>query len=81
MMDASTLISSTSHVSSEDEEELEEHLKTFPYGLGELLKILIEHLGDEIDFSVVHPQLGVKGRILGEGLNQIVKTAAKYISL
>jgi len=55
-MDAQTLIGATSHVSSE-EDELEQHLDTLrvPPAIRKLVKVLIAHMADEIDISIVHP--------------------------
>jgi hypothetical protein len=76
-MDASSLISGTSGVA---EDGFDEHLaEEVPPHFVELIKIAMEHLGDEIAFSFAHPQLGVKGRIAGEGLNLAVKNAAKFV--
>lgn len=47
--------------------------------MGDLVKLIIENLADEIDFSLAHPHLGIKGRLLGKGLSEIVKTGVKYI--
>jgi hypothetical protein len=79
LMDLQTLISSTSSVSSDEDDDLNEHLNTLPYNMGKLLRIVIDNLGDEVDFTLVHPQLGLKGRIIGEGLNLIVRNGAKYL--
>lgn len=59
LMDAHTLIGATSSVGSD--EELEEHLDNLgaPQAISHLLKVLIEHMGDEIGLSVTHPQLGL----------------------
>ena len=78
-MEASQLIGATSSISSE--EEYEELLGKMPPNLAEIVKIGNEHLGDEIDFSFVHPQLGLKGRITGKGLSHIVKNASKFIKV
>lgn len=77
LMDAATLISATSNVSSEEEfdQHLEENLPTEWAGIA---KLLIDNLGDEINFSALHAHLGVKGRIHGDGLNLALKTLIKY---
>jgi hypothetical protein len=76
-MDASSLISGTSGVADDG---FDEHLaEEVPSHLVELIKIAMDHLGDEIDFSFAHPQLGIRGRVAGEGLNLAVKNAAKFI--
>lgn len=81
MMDAYTLISSTSNVSSEEDDELVKHLDglAIPPAIAHLIKVLIEHMGDQVCLSVTHPQIGMQARIIGEGLNLIVKTVAKYL--
>jgi hypothetical protein len=80
LMDANTLIGATSSITSD--EDLEEHLNTLAQNngaVGLVLRILIKHLGDEIEFSALTPHIGVKGRIHGEGLNLVAKTLAKYM--
>ena len=78
VMDALSLISATSNVSSE--EEFDEHLDNMvPPPLASLIRIAMEYLGDEIEFSFAHPQFGAKGRITGQGLSLIVRNGAKYI--
>ena len=52
-MDAFTLIESTSAISGE--EEFEEKMNAIPPVVSKILRIAIEHLGDEIDFSFAHP--------------------------
>lgn len=67
-----------SEVSSED--EFDEFLNTqVPPHIAAIIKIGLEYLGDEIDFSFVHPQLGLRGRITGEGLSLVLRNAAKFI--
>ena len=78
VMDAGSLISATSNVSSE--EEFEEYLNNLPGALQTLVKMAVDHLGDEVEFSVCHPHVGVKGRVSGEGLGLIARNMAKYIS-
>ena len=64
-------------MSSDD--ELEEFLNTsVPKPLAAVFRILMKHLGDEILFSALHPHLGVRGRIHGEGLALLAKTYIKY---
>jgi hypothetical protein len=50
-----------------------------PPALGLLLKDLAAHLGNEIDVSVTHPSAGAQIRIIGKGLNLVVKNLAKYL--
>ncbi len=80
LMDAQTLIASVSGVSDDDELEsfIDEEL-LIPPPAKKIIKFLIAHLGDEIDFVVCHPQFGVKGRIAGKGLSEGVKNAIKFI--
>jgi hypothetical protein len=80
LMDADSLIGATSSIGSD--EELEEHLKNLkvPPAIGQFLHTLIEHLGDEVNFSVTHPQLGLQARLTAKsGLKLIVKSIAKYL--
>jgi hypothetical protein len=71
-MDANTLVGATSGVSSDD--DLEEHLNTqVPQPIAVIFRILMKHLGDEIEFSALHPHLGVRGRVHGVGLNLLAK--------
>jgi hypothetical protein len=79
LMDAHSLIGATSSIGSD--EELEEHLKVLalPESIGHLLKVLIEHMGDEMNLTITHPQLGLQVRVIGEGLKLIVKSVAKYL--
>lgn len=80
LMDASTLISSVSGVSDDDEIEafIDNELR-LPPPPKKIIKFLIQHLGDEIDFVVCHPQFGVKGRIDGKGLATGIKNAIKFL--
>ena len=79
MMDANTLISSISGISSD--EELEQHMTSLaaPEAITHLMKVLIEHMADEVNFTVLHPQLGVQARLTGEGLALVAKTIAKFM--
>lgn len=79
LMDALSLIHATSNCSSE--EELPEHLKNLeaPPALGHLLQILIDHMADEVNASVTHPQLGLQLRINGKGLALIIRNAVKFM--
>jgi hypothetical protein len=80
LMDAQTLIASVSGVSDDDELEsfIDEELLV-PPPVKKIVKFLIAHLGDEIDFVVCHPQFGVKGRVAGKGLSEGVKNAIKFM--
>jgi hypothetical protein len=79
LMDAGSLIAATSNVSSDD--ELPEHLDNLkiPPAAGLLLKDLAAHLGNEIDISLTHPSAGAQIRIIGNGLNLVVRNLAKYL--
>lgn len=79
MMDAFTLIMSITSIATD--EEFDESLKSsgIPEPLYHLIKLGVDHLGDEIDFSVAHPQLGLKGRLTGDGLGQILYSGCKFI--
>jgi hypothetical protein len=78
-MDAGSLIAATSNVSSDD--ELPEHLDNLkiPPAVGLLFKDLAAHLGNEIDISLTHPSAGAQVRIIGNGLNLVVRNLAKYL--
>ena len=79
LMDAATLISATSNVSSDD--ELEEYLtNSVPPHIALIARILIKHLGDEINFTALHPHFGIRGRFHGDGLNLLIKNLVKYYS-
>jgi len=79
LMDAGSLIAATSNISSDD--ELPEHLDNLkiPPAAGLLLKDLAAHLGNEIDISLTHPSAGAQIRIIGNGLNLVVRNLAKYL--
>ena len=79
LMDAASLIAATSNVSSDD--ELPEHLDNLkiPPAAGLLIKDLAAHLGNEIDISLTHPSAGAQIRIIGNGLNLVVRNLAKYL--
>ena len=78
-MDAASLIAATSNVSSD--EELPEHLNNLkiPPPVALLLKDLAAHLDNEIDISLTHPSIGAQIRIVGKGLNLVVRNLAKYL--
>ena len=79
LMDAATLVSATSNVSSDD--ELEEYLEqSVPPHIALIARILIKHLGDEVNFTALHPNFGIRGRFHGDGLNLLIKTLVKYYS-
>jgi len=76
LMDALTLIHSVGGCSSDD--ELENHLNTvIPPPFGPLIKVIIDHLGNEINYSVIQPKIGVAGRIAGDELALLVKNLVK----
>ena len=78
-MSAGALIDATSNVSSD--EEVYDHLKNLdgPPALGRLLQILIDHMADEVNASVTHPQLGMQFRVNGKGLGLIIRNAVKFM--
>jgi hypothetical protein len=49
-----------------------------PPPLAAVLRILNQHLGDEIDIQGVTHNVGVIGRLHGKGLGLLVKNASKY---
>lgn len=79
MMDAYTLIQTISSVSTDEEFDQQLQEADIPEALFHLIKLGVECLGDEIDFSFAHPQLGLKGRITGEGLAMVLHNACKFI--
>ena len=64
------------------DEEFDEHIKNLnaPPALGNLLQVLIGSMSDEVNISITHPQLGLQGRVIGKGLNLLLKTITKYMS-
>jgi hypothetical protein len=50
-----------------------------PPPLAAVIRFNQEFLGDEVEANFAHPQLGLKGRISGQGLSLIGRTAAKYL--
>lgn len=78
LMDALTLIHAMGGCNSDEEEEYNAHLESaVPPLFRTVIKVLNEHLGDEISFSVVQSQIGVAGRITGEGLGSLVRHGSK----
>lgn len=80
LMDAGSLIAATSNVTSD--EEFDDYLNGItcvPPQIIPLLKDLVAHLGNEIDISLTHPAIGARVRLVGTGLNLIVKNALKYL--
>jgi hypothetical protein len=78
MIDASTLVASTSQVSSD--EEYDEFLtQVVPPPFLPALTLLQKRLGDDLRVTVVDPHFGLTGRLQGEGLVQILRTILKYI--
>lgn len=71
MMNAATLISSITTIS--DDDEYLQHLndKRIPAHIIELIMLLNENLGDEIQYSLSQGQIAVNGRIAGDGLGKI----------
>jgi len=79
LLDAASLITTTSGKSFENEEEEFKNLEeTIPAPFNEVALIFAKHLGDEINFEVLDKAIGLKGRISGEGLNLILRNALKY---
>jgi len=79
LLDASSLITATSGKSFENDEEYFTFVNDkFPEPFGEIAVLLAKHLGDEVNFEVLDQQIGLKGRITGEGLNLILRNGLKY---
>lgn len=80
MMPGSMLIMSASQVHSDEEEEFNEHfLNVVPPKAQELVKFLLENVGDEINFFAGHSLVGLNGRINAEEMALILKTAIKFM--
>jgi hypothetical protein len=78
LLHASALIHAFGGCSSDEEEEYSNHLDSnVPPPLSAVIRILNEHLGDEISFSVVSDKVGVAGRLNGEGLGSAVRHTSK----
>jgi len=78
LMDALTLIHALGGCSSDDAADYEAHLnENVPPHLSGVIRILNEHLGDEISFSVVSDRVGVAGRLNGEGLGSVIRHTSK----
>lgn len=81
LLDASSLITTTSGQSFESEEEnLKWIEETLPAPFNGVAALFARHLGDEIEFNVLDEFVGLKGRISGEGLNLILRNGLKYYS-
>jgi len=73
LLDAATLISSTSGQTFENDEELFKHIQeNVPAPFGDVAALLSKHLGDTVEVEFIDKYVGVKGRITGEGLNLIL---------
>jgi len=69
LLDAATLVTSTSGKSYENDEELFKELEdSIPPPFTSAAVLFAKHLGDEVHFEVLDEFVGVKGRITGEGL-------------
>lgn len=78
LLDAATLITSTSGKSFENDEEFFASLSELPDPFNSIATLFAKHLGDEVDFEVLDEYVGGKGRISGEGLNLILRNGLKY---
>jgi hypothetical protein len=77
MIDASTLVGSTSSVGSDD--EFDEFVQNaLPPPFSPYVQLLAKHLGDDLQISIVDSLAGVKARVQGEGVVQLLRTAVKY---
>ncbi|CDW81584.1 ef hand family protein [Stylonychia lemnae] len=78
LMDGLTLIHALGGCTSDDAADYEEHLNSHvPPPLSAVIRVLNQHLGDEISFSVVSDRVGVAGRLNGEGLGPAIRHASK----
>jgi len=81
LMDAPTLINSTSGKSFENEAELFDFIENqIPPPFNDVASIFSRHLGDNVEYILAGPYGGVKGRISGEGLREILRNGLKYYS-
>lgn len=78
LLDAATLITSTSGKSFENDEEFFESLNELPEPFNAISQLFARHLGDEVNFEVLDEFVGLKGRVTGEGLNLILRNGLKY---
>lgn len=81
LLDADTLVSSLSGKSFENDEQFYDslgNLGSLPPFITDIFVLFCKHLGDEINFEVLNEYVGIKGRISGEGLNQILKSGLKF---
>ena len=77
MIDANTLVASTSSVSSDDEYD-DFVQNALPPFVSPFVALLSKHLGDDLRVSVADPYFGATLRLQGEGLVQILRTVVKY---
>jgi len=80
LLDAHTLVSMTSKVSSDEESDMDEYLNSkipLPPAV-DLVKILLKQLGDDVELTFVGNFLGLKCRLTGKDLNLLVRNAVKY---
>lgn len=79
LIPAADLITTFAGVSYEnDEEYFKDVNEKFPEPLSTVINLFSAHLGTEVDFEVLDEFVGLKGRISGEGLNELVRAAVKF---
>jgi hypothetical protein len=82
LLDAPSLITTTSGKSYENDEEFFAFLQNdLPEPFNELAVIFSKHLGDEVNFEVLDEFVGLKGRVTGESLNLILRNGLKYYGM
>jgi hypothetical protein len=81
LMDASSLISSVSGRSFENEDEFSTFVsESIPPPFNEVAAIFAKHLGDRVDFTVAGPYGAIKAHVDGEGLHLILQNGLKFFN-
>jgi hypothetical protein len=79
LLDAKTLLSTVSGEAFENDEDLLKHLEeNIPEPFNEIGALFARHLGDDVELKIVDVFVGVKGRVSGEGLNQILRNGLLF---
>ena len=63
------------------EEELNSALEEKLGPFAGIITSILSNIGNEIEVNLAHPLLGVHVDLRGEGLGDLVKTAAKFVPL
>lgn len=79
IMNLQQLISETSNVSAD--EEFPQHMQGIPDDTTRLFwEELIDGIQDEVNISIITPEIGLQGRVVGKGLGLVLKNVLKYFS-